>query len=102
MLITGIRCENSDMFQYSFDCYANDEDQLSNSCTMALIKLFHTFSVILDTIEFADSDTSLTEYWNFYRQQLKQYDQQQNRRKEIKLISHLDANINHVIVLIFF
>lgn len=107
MLITGIWYEPNEVFDYKFDCYANDKEELDETATYFMMHLFYTFALILDHIEFADSDLSLNECWSLCLKRIRLFSRScvvaaGGSDKVIHIRSSPDAKINHVSGSFFF
>lgn len=100
MLITGIRRETSETFDYILDSYANDERLLNGSATYFLMSLFRTFAVVFDHMDFRDCDINLNQYWSGCLQQLRLFARRlvmvNGHVEPFKMIPLLGVHVNHV------
>lgn len=100
MLITGIRRETSEIFEYTLDSYTNDERLLNGSATFFLMSLFRTFAVVLDHMDFIDCDISLDQYWTGCLQQLRLFARRlvmvNGHVEPFKMVPLLGVHVNHV------
>lgn len=100
MLMTGIRRETSETFEYALDSYANDERFLNGSATYFLMRLFRCFAVVLDHMDFTDCDINLNQYWTGCMQRLRLFARRlvmvNGHVEPIKMVPLLSVHVNHV------